>query len=204
MNPRQIDRFFRILDRELGKRARVILTGASAASLWGSVRPSQDIDFGIILTTAGRKDWVLLEEAVGRTVQLTGIQANYTEDIDRWGAITLLDYRRHTLPYKRFGRLDVRLLDPLYWTIGKLTRYLDPDVQDLVTVLKSQPISPDRLTRLWAQALRKSPRSDAGARFRRQVEHFLRTYGNLIWGAEFDASSHVDRFARAAGLTPLR
>ena len=194
MNPRQIDRFFHVLAQELPQPARVIVTGAAAGSLWGCVRPSLDIDFAIQLVRRGRKDWSQVDAAVDRAVTLTGISANYAEDIDRWGLISLLDYRRRTTLYRKFSSLEVRLLDPAYWSIGKITRYLDPDVQDLVAVLTRRRVPVARLIRVWARALRASPPSTAQSHFRRQAEHFLRTYGRTIWGKRFDSDQAIRQF----------
>ncbi|MBI3319005.1 MAG: hypothetical protein HYZ89_00230 [Candidatus Omnitrophica bacterium] len=200
MNERQIQRFFRILARELNRPARVIVTGAAAGSLWGSVRPSLDIDFAITLARGGRSRQEIVEAAIARTVQLTGIPANYAQDIDRWGMISLLDYRRHTVPYRTFGKLAVRLLDPVYWSIGKISRYLDPDVQDLLAVLTRRRIPAGRYIRTWARALRASLPSPARAQFRAQAEHFLRVYGRDVWGRRFDAEIAVRQFHRAADI----
>lgn len=200
MTERQIQRFFRVLARELNRSARVIVTGAAAGSLWGSVRPSLDIDFAITLARRDRRGQDALEAAIARTVRLTGIQANYAQDIDRWGQISLLDYRRHTMPYKRFGTLEVRLLDPVYWSIGKISRYLDPDVQDLLAVLTRRRVPTRRLMQTWARALRASPPSPARAQFRAQAEHFLRSHGRAIWGRSFDAQAAIRHFHRAAGI----
>ncbi|MBI4598186.1 MAG: hypothetical protein HY737_07305 [Candidatus Omnitrophica bacterium] len=200
MNPKTIDRFFRILAREFKRPGTLIVTGAAAGSLWGHVRPSQDIDFGVQLAGKARATWEQFQVAVNRTIEQTGIQVNYAEDIDRWGSITLLDYRRHTLPYRRFGALTVRLLDPIYWSIGKLGRYYALDVQDVVTVLKRQRVPSASLIRVWAKALRESPKSPALWQFRQQVEHFLRTYGREIWGRRFDAEAALRQFHRAAGI----
>ncbi len=194
MNPRQIDRFFHVLAQELPQSARVIVTGAAAGSLWGCVRPSVDIDFAIQLFRRGRKGWSQVDAAVDRAVTLTGISANYAEDIDRWGLISLLDYRRRTTLYRKFSNLEVRLLDPAYWSIGKITRYLDPDVQDLVAVLTRRRVPAAQLIRVWARALRASPPSTARSRFRQQAEHFLRTYGRTIWGKRFDSDRTVRQF----------
>ena len=204
MNKRQIERFFRTLARELDRPARVIVTGAAAGSLWGSIRPSLGIDFAITLLRGSRRGWEEVEGAIARTVKLTGIQAHYAEDIDRWGSISLLDYRRRTTPYRTFGKLAVRLLDPAYWSIGKISRYLEPDVQDLVAVLQRQRIHPPRLIKLWARALRSSPPSTVRAQFRAQAEHFLRTFGRTIWGKRFDADAAIRQFHHAAGLRPTR
>jgi len=203
MTRAQIDGFFRVLAEQWGEKVVVLLTGAAAAAIWGHVRPSVDIDFAVRVKKRGRSVWERLEDAIGRTVKLTGIQANYAEDIDRWGSITLLDYRRHTRPYRRFGPLEVRLLDPAYWSIGKMTRYLDPDVRDMVQVFKRQKVAADRLARLWGKALKRSPRSTALSQFRRQVEHFVRSSGRTIWGREFAPERALRRFYKEAGITPL-
>ena len=200
MTPRAIDRFFRTLAREFHEPAAIIVTGAAAGSLWGHIRPSQDVDFGVQLGGRVSNRWERFEAAVTRTVQQTGIQVNFAEDIDRWGSITLLDYRRHTLPYRRFGTLSVRLLDPVYWSIGKLGRYFDLDVNDVVTVLKRRRVPAVSVIRVWAKALRASPQSTALVQFRSQVEHFLRTYGRTIWGRSFYPEAAIRRFYRAAGI----
>jgi len=200
MMPGGIDRFFRTLAREFGEPATIILTGAAAGSLWGHIRPSRDIDFGLTLRGRGRARWERFQAAVDRTVQRTGIQANFAEDLDRWSSITLLDYRRHTAPYRRFGQLQVRLLDPVYWSIGKLGRYFDLDVDDVVTVLRRRQVPAASVLRVWGRALRESPRSTALVQFRDQIEHFLRTYGTAVWGRAFDPEAAIRRFHRAAGL----
>ena len=200
MNPRTINRFFRLLAKECDRRATIILTGAAAGSLWGHVRPSRDIDFGVELVGRHPQGWDAFQVAVERTIRQTGIDVNYAEDIDRWSSITLLDYRRHTLPYRRFGKLSVRLLDPAYWSIGKLGRYFDLDVHDLVAVLRRQRVPLLRLIRIWAKALRESPRSPALFQFRTHVEHFLRAHGRSIWGKRFDPDAAIRQFHRAAGV----
>jgi len=198
MSPQQINRFFHVLGRELDRSARVILTGAAAGSLMGRVRPSLDVDFAITPQGRAPNRWERVEAAVERATRLTGIPVNYAADIDRWSSISLLDYARHTIPWRRYGKLRVRLLDPAYWSIGKLSRYLDPDVADVLAVLKRQRIPVDRLIRIWGRALRASSPSAAGAQFRRQVEHFLRTYGPTLWGRRSDAELAVERFRQAA------
>lgn len=202
MNRKQINTFFRVLAEQLNEKVIVLLTGAAAGAIWGQVRPSVDVDFAVQVRKSDGKTWEKLEAAIERTVRLTGTQANYSEDIDRWGLITLLDYKRRTHPYRRFGLLEVRLLDPAYWSIGKMTRYLDPDVRDMVQVFKRQKVPADRLARLWGRALKGSPRSGALFQFRRQVEDFLHTYGPTIWGKKFDAGKTIRLFYKEAGIAP--
>jgi len=202
MKRTQLHRFFRILAQEFDAPATIVVTGAAAGSVWGHVRPSVDVDFAVSLKYPTRSRWAQFAAAIERTSQRTGLQANYAPDIDRWGAISLLDYRRHTSLYLTVGRLAVRLLDPAYWTIGKLTRYLDPDVRDLVVVLKRQRLDAGRLARLWGRALRASPPSTASTQFRQQAEHFLRTHGRYIWGRGFDMANTIAAFHHAAKIIP--
>jgi hypothetical protein len=200
MTRRPIEHFLAILAKELGRPAKLYLTGAAAAALWGRVRPSIDIDFGIEAPVRGGRN-VSVEEAVDRTTRLSGIAASFAEDIDRWGMITLLDYRRSSRVYARFGALEVRLLHPVNWAIGKLTRFLEPDVRDVIEVFRRQAVDSKLAARTWGRALRASPASTAQALFRSQVEYLFRHHGRRIWGPKFDADDAVKRFGRAARIT---
>lgn len=200
MSRRQVEQFFRVFSKELNEPATVILTGAAAGALWGHVRPSRDVDFAIQPRRRDRGCWERIEAAVERATQVTGITANYAQDIDRWGTISLMDYQTHTRPYRRFGVVQVRLMDPAYWSIGKVSRYIGPDVRDLVAVFKTEKIPPARLLKVWGKALRASPPSDSQFQFRRNVENFLQVYGRAIWGKSFEPEGAVRRFHREAGI----
>ena len=197
MSPRQIDRFFRTLAKVLDEPATVILTGAAAGSLWGHVRPSLDIDFAIRPARRSPQAWARIEQAIARASRLTGITVNFAEDIDRWSAVTYLDYQAHARPYRRFGRLDVRLLEPAYWSIGKVTRYWESDAKDLAEVLRRHRVAPETLARLWARAIRASPRSPELIACRRHAEHFFLTFGVRVWGPAFQAERTIQQFHRA-------
>ncbi len=200
MTKGQIGQFFTIVGAEFHKSARIILTGAAAGTIMGSTRPSLDIDFGIELRKFSRENWQKLESAIQKAIEKTGIQANYAEDIDRWGMITLHDYRRRVTLYKKYGKLSIYVLDPAYWSIGKMTRFLDPDIQDMLLVFRKQKVPPGRLARVWGNALRESPRSIFLTRFRSQVEAFYLTYGKKIWGKDFDPSRSIGQFYSASGI----
>src|SRR5438477_6025968 len=94
MNKRLIDRFLATLAQELDRPARLYLTGAAAAALLGRVRPSLDIDFGLEVEDSDAASRRAVQEAVDRASKLTGIAASAAEDIDRWGMISLLDYKK--------------------------------------------------------------------------------------------------------------
>jgi hypothetical protein len=200
MTPRQVERFLAILASELGTPARAYLTGAAAAALWGRVRPSYDVDLGLELKRNARAGWPLVERAVERTTQRTGIAASVAADIDRWGMITLLDYKRTSRRYRTFERLEVRLLDPTNWSIGKLTRNLESDLRDVEEVFRRQDVAWAKAASTWGRALRASPPSTAQFQFRRNVEHFLRLRGRKTWGRSFDADVALAAFERAARI----
>jgi hypothetical protein len=203
MNKRLIDRFLATLAAELNVPARAFLTGAAAGALWGRVRPSLDIDLGLELRgTAGRSWEATVEPAVQRTTRLTGVPASVAEDIDHWGMITLLEYKRTSKLYRRFDLLEVRLLDPVHWAIGKLTRALEPDLRDVLEVFRKQEVPVARTANTWGRALRASPPSTSQSQFRRHVESFFRTEGRRIWGRRFDAEAAIRRFERAARIAP--
>lgn len=200
MDRQQIDRFFKVIDAEFSQHAAIILTGAAAGTIWGSTRPSLNIDFAVKLKTRGESKWKYLESAVRSAIFKTGIQANYAEDIDRWGMITLLDYKDHATHYKKFGKLAVSVLEPAYWSIGKITRFINPDIDDMIRVFHKKKTPPAYLAQVWGKALRKSQRSTAIAQFRRHVESFLKSYGKKIWGRSFNSEKTITQFHKSAGI----
>lgn len=206
MNRRQIERYLSILAVELDRPARAYITGAAAGALWGRVRSSVDIDLGLELRSGKDRSWTIVQEAVDRTTRLTGIPASVAEDIDRWGMITLLDYRRSSSLYRRFGQLEVRLLAPVTWAIGKLTRSLDPDLRDVMEVFRRLSVPWALAARTWGTALRASPASTAQFQFRTNVEVFFAERGRVVWGKSFDPTAAVAGFRRAAhvGTVPAR
>ena len=204
MNAGEITRYFKSLAKHYGKPCRVILTGASAGALLGRVRGTLDVDFEVELKKSSprktREAWEKFQAACSRASAETGIAAQYSEDIDRWSMISYLDHQKHTPLFRKFGPLKVRVLEPEYWAIGKLTRYLDQDVRDLVHVFKRRKVSGHGLAKLLGIALKQSPKSTACYLFRRQVEDFLKTYGREIWGKRYLFEETVRIFHQAAGI----
>jgi hypothetical protein len=197
-----IDLFFRELDRRLAKPASVILTGAAAGGIYGNIRPSADIDFEIRLKSKrrGDSDEQRLQALIAEITSSLGIAANYSDNIGHWSMIDYLNYRQTALRYKKIGRMDIRLLAPEYWTIGKMTRFLEIDIDDMVKVIRKRTLRAAPLIDLWARALRASPLSLAKGRFRRNVEYFLLRYGKRLWGKSFDAEKAIHQFRRAARI----
>lgn len=200
MKPKQVEEFFEVLWAQLQAPVTIYLTGACAAALLGGVRPSQDVDFGLRLPARSKLGWQQVYACVQRTSQITGVPASVAEDIDRWGMITLLDYQKRSTRHAMIGQLDLRILSPAHWAIGKLTRYLEPDVLDMVTVLRRQKVDALASVRLWGKALRASPPSTTQFQFRGQVEAFLSHHGKAVWGRSFDVQKAVKAFHLAAGI----
>ncbi|OGR82418.1 MAG: hypothetical protein A2902_07245 [Elusimicrobia bacterium RIFCSPLOWO2_01_FULL_64_13] len=204
LDRRLIDRFFTVLSGQLDRKARVILTGAAAGNLMGGAHPSIDVDFALRSIGRSSLNWTDVENAVRKTVRITGVNADYAEDIDRWGLISLMDYLKHTRFYRRFGGIRVEVLAPSYWSIGKMNRYLDSDAKDMVRVFKARKVPHAGLERIWGSALKKSPKSAALFDFRRHAEDFFRHHGRAIWGKNFDAEISIARFWKAAGIKPVK
>jgi hypothetical protein len=205
--PEALDPFFQALAARVPCRVKIILTGGAEALLLGSTRPTRDLDFGITLIPTGEaheRHWPEVEAAIAAASQASGVTVQYSTDIDRWSSITMPDYQRHTRLHRRFGRVWVHLLEPAYWAVPKLARYLDSDAADIESVFRAQGVQPGSLARLCGRALRASPRSTAQFTFRQHVEHFFRTRGPAIWGSRFDPEAAVRLFQRAAGIQPGR
>jgi hypothetical protein len=177
-----IHRFFEDLSRRVEHPIQVLLTGGAAAILQGTSRATFDIDFELRLRKGN--DWNAVQEAIAATSTATGITPQYSEDIDRWSSIALP--KKDSRLYKRFRKVEVRILNPELWAIGKLARYLSSDVQDLRIVLKASKTRPKATARLWGTALGISPASGSQVTFRKQVEDFIEQYAREIWGTEAD------------------
>ena len=196
------ERFFAELDRELGRPAEIILTGAAAGSLLGSIRPSLDIDFEIRVkgkAPATAQKNAAVAEAIQKASAKTGIDVNYSEDIGHWSMIDYLNYRQTAVPYKTIGRLKVKLMASGHWTIGKMARFLEIDVNDLVKVIKKKKLAARDLILLWSRALKASPLSPALETFRDHVVYFLEKHGKSVWGKNFDPDEAVFLFRRRIG-----
>lgn len=198
MKSKTPDLFFETLNEALQGPVEVILTGAQAAALMGHLRPSRDIDFEIRIK--GAQGPAGIEEAVKAASEKTGLAVNYSQDISQWSMIDLLDYREKARLYKTIGRVTVKVISPEHWTLGKLGRFLEIDIRDLLKVIPKQKLAPHSLIRLWATAFRASPLSLEKGCFRDHVCYFLEKYGRTLWGKGFDSRKAIQDFKRLAGL----
>ena len=196
MRKGDMDRFFKEAAKEIKTPVRVYITGGVASWFMGGNRPTEDIDFGF---TAGGKKESEVARIFGAVSRRLGIAIQFSEDIRRWGMIDLPDYETKAKFYRRFGKVSVHFLDIGSWSIGKISRYYASDVSDLVAVFKKQKPNPRGLVKLWARALKKSPRSSEQFLFVKNVEDFLKYYGLKIWGHCFDSKKMIALFRSQAG-----
>lgn len=195
VNHRLIHLFLNALAQNLETPSEVILTGASAGFLMGHVRPSLDIDFEIqIKGRSSRKTKAKLEEAVAKASQLSGLSAQYSENIGGWSMISYLDYRKKAVPYRRFGKLNVKVMAPEHWTIGKMARFFELDIRDMIQIIRKKKVRPSTLIRLWAKAVNSSPLSLELGTFRNHVIYFIRKYGKKIWSRSTNVEPLIQSF----------
>jgi hypothetical protein len=199
MKLQDVHHFFEEVGRRMPMPVRVLITGGAAAIAFGVARATEDIDFEVELTVSpSKKDaaWQTLESALREAQKLTGITPQFSEDIDRWSSIVLPAKRSKRL--WKLGTVDVHILDPLDWSVGKLARYLASDESDVTEVFKKKRISAARAVRTWGQALGKSPASSAQTFFSNNVKSFLETHAPSLWGRTADPARLFATFLKAA------
>ena len=194
-----IDRFFREVGKRISLPVQVYLTGGIASWIMGGQRPTEDIDFGL-KTPAGK--WHEAEKIFQEISHALGIPIQFSENISRWGMIDLLNYEKSAKLYKKFGKVSVYHLDLHSWSIGKMGRYYQSDIEDMVNVFKIQKPNVRTLVKKWSEALRKSPRSSSQILFIKAVEDFLKNYGRAIWGEKFDIQKNIDQFTSSIRPSP--
>jgi hypothetical protein len=194
MTPKTIHQYFKELDRRLNADAVIILVGASAGSLMGHVRPSLDIDFEIRLKKRLKSVLDTLDESVKAAARMVGVAVNYSENISHWSMVNFLDYRKTAVYYRQIGKLKIYLIAPEYWTIGKMTRYLELDIRDILKIVRKKKLKPGSLVKLWKKAMRTSQLSLELGQFKDHVHHFLKAYGKRAWGKNFDAVKYSKYF----------
>lgn len=200
MKIRDIETFFGEVDRRIRFPVEVILTGGAAGLIYGTERATFDIDFEVHITGKSHvaENWASLQQVLGEISTLTNITPQYAVDIDRWSAIPL-PKKKSTL-YKKFKFITVKILNPELWAIGKLTRYIASDIDDLRVVLKRQKTNQRKCVSLWGEALKRSSPSPAQITFPRQVERFLDAYAKVIWGKSANPKQLKELFLKQARL----
>ncbi len=192
MKKKDIDYFFKAASKRVQIPAKIYLTGGIASWFMGGKRPTQDIDFALQC----EKQWEETARVLRETSEGLKIAIQFSEDISRWGMIGYSNFRKGARLYKNFGKISVFLLDPIIWSVGKITRYTADDIKDMEAVFKKMKVKPENLVKLWAQALLESPRSSAQSLFVKKVRDFLENSGLKIWGKKFEPKHFFDIFMK--------
>lgn len=191
---RDADAYFKALSKETKSPLVLVLTGGIAAGILADERTTDDIDFAILRYV--KKTLPELELRLQRLAAKHKILVQFSSDIDRWSSVSFLDWKKHSRPYKKLGLLEIRVLDPYYWSIGKITRGTERDINDLRSVIRKQKLDWKKLLKLWAKALRKSPPSTVLFNVRRQIEIFLRDSKKNTFDKDFDAETALEYFRK--------
>lgn len=184
MKKNNSDLFFEELASKWKAPVKIILIGGAAAQIFGVNRSTVDVDFEVALLDKTQA-WNEFDAVVKDTEKITGIKAEFSDNIDRWSEISFLDYRKHLHHYKDYQKIKVYILEPGYWSIGKISRYWDSDILDMLHVFKKEKTDPVYLAKLWMQALRSSSPSSQLFNVKKNATHFFITYGKEIWGRKF-------------------
>ncbi len=189
---KKIDIFFNALAGEWPHPTQIILVGGAVVLLKTGKRVTEDLDFEVSFSRGPDKDKFF--QAISRVREETGIHFQFAESIERWSQISFLDYRDHLELYKRYGSIQVYLLEATYYALTKVVRYLDQDISDLVAVLRKEKPDPVRLAALWQRALKESPLSGKIYQTRKQMHDFFKTNGRKIWGDSFQSEKILPMF----------
>ncbi|MFQ5686368.1 MAG: DUF6036 family nucleotidyltransferase [Candidatus Scalindua sp.] len=173
-----IDLFFKRLAELIEEDIDIYLLGGCALILLGATRTTQDIDFEI----KGASDETI--ERIQQFCNDENIPVNFSEDVGKWGMVSINSNRSTTLPYCSFGRIKVRILDPFDMIIGKIERFTDIDIQDVTFLIGKFSIEAEELLAVFAKALHRSVKSEKNFLFRKQVESFIKTYSKKLWRLE--------------------
>jgi hypothetical protein len=195
-----VDQFFLELDKRINQRIKIILTGAMAGIILGNIRPSMDIDFEIEFSPVGNPSEKLIQDtefAIQETSKKLNMPSQYSESIQGWSQISFLDYREFSTLYKQIGKIEVRIMSPEHWSIGKMARYLELDEMDVTYVFKKHKIDWEKIVAFWGRALKNSIRSDKSREFRDHVMQFLKHKGKKIWGDNFNPDIAIDKFKKS-------
>ncbi len=198
-----VDQFFSELSKRTDQPIKVIITGAMAGIILGNIRPSMDIDFEIEFSSLDKPSEKMIQEiefAIQETSKKLNIPAQYSESIQGWSQISFLDYKESSTLYKQIGKIEVRVMSPEHWSIGKMARYLELDEMDVAHVFKKHKIGWEKIIAFWGRALKSSIHSDKSREFRDHVIQFLKHKGKKIWGDNFDPNAAIDKFKSAASL----
>lgn len=204
MTRRDIERFFTALAKSWPHPAECIVIGGAAAVLDGSTRPTMDVDFEVTFGgVRAVEDPEVFAGALRETMNATGVEGQFTEDIAAWSAIALPPYRSSTRRWRSFGPIKVRLLDPALYVVTKLRRGRTDDFTDLLLVAGRHHTTWRDIASACAASVRASPRSTQLRGFMKRVEFLFGRHGRNLWGPGFDPARAIALF-RSRSARPRR
>ncbi|MBF0491937.1 MAG: hypothetical protein HQM15_04075 [Deltaproteobacteria bacterium] len=182
MNKKKLEQFFKNISKRLKYPAEFYLTGGVAAWFLGNSRPTEDLDFALKCKT----NW----EEISKELQLVSkndqIPIEFSEDISRWGMVGYSDFTKGAKLIRQYPKLKIYLLDPVIWSVGKMNRFTENDVRDILKVFRKQKVSFHKVIKIWSEALKNSPKSSEQILFIKKVEAFFKKEGHKIWAKNFD------------------
>jgi len=184
-----IDAYFHALSLEWSYPTRIILNGDAYAHILTKAKVGDDLSFEI--------KTVHIQKLVNALFQIghrLNLQVDFTENIQNGSPITYLDYRSHLRPYKSFKNIKVFLLHPSYWSLGKIVRYHDQDIMEMISVFEKWRPGESALAALWKQAMDASPKSTTLYQIPKSAFHFFRKYGVTVWGKGFSLNRIMEYF----------
>lgn len=151
--------------KEKNKRAEIILTGGLAMSFYGSPRYTVDIDGEINCEEE-------LYDGLTEYLRKKKINFNLSENISGWSIVPLPEgYRERATPVYHGERLIIKVLEPVDFVFSKLLRGTEEDFQDILAVIKTYNISPEKL--LEREKLVRYPKDPETFFFKKKFQHLL-------------------------------
>lgn len=126
----------------------------------------------------------LSEEDILSVAKEIGIIVEFAVDIERWGMTALFHYREGAALYQKFGRLTVKIVDPLNIIAPKLARFIERDIEDAVILIQKFKIPRQGLLNHLEEVYQRSPASLEKGQLRGNIGRFLKKYQEELWGKE--------------------
>lgn len=177
MNPKKLVPFFEEVGKQLKSPVRVVLTGGAVLGIYAQARFTQDLNFAV----EAAEGFEAAVEIFERVAVKHDLDLQYSEDIGNWSQLSLLDWRQNTIHLGTYWKLTVDVLSPLYFSLGKIARSMEQDLQDISDVFRAKNVRGEDVVALWIRALKESPKSSAIPAIKKYMKEFLSTGGRGIW-----------------------
>lgn len=168
----RLDRFLSDLADAWKKQGVVYLVGGSAMVAEGHKHSSRDIDLGFDVTD---------EQAFYEVARAVADRGRYLLDLapdpTRRSMIETPDWRKRSLPYGRFGSIEVRYWNAEDIVLNKVSRGTQEDWDDIESILRRTPTARSSLEGRFQEMYTASRPSDEKRMFRERFQLFLQDFG---------------------------